>query len=48
MTKSCLWTVDETIDAYFILGFTYEDFRRVIFNCVYHFGTIYDRGYEMA
>jgi hypothetical protein len=47
LTKSCLWMIDETDDAFFDYGFSLEDTQRIIFNFIYHFGAIYDRQYEI-
>lgn len=47
-TKSCLWTVDETVDAFFTYGFSLEDTQRILFNIIYRFGGIFDRFYEIV
>jgi hypothetical protein len=40
--KACLWTVDETGDAFYLYGFNFEDPERILFNFIYNLGNIYD------
>lgn len=40
--------MDETADAYYLLGFTVEDYWRVLYNMIYRFGAIYDRVWEIG
>jgi hypothetical protein len=42
-----MWTVDETRDSLFTYGFSYDDYIRISFNIIYHFGNIYDRTHEI-
>ena len=42
ISYSCLWTVDEFGDAAKSYGLSFNDYYKILFNVIYHFGHLYD------
>lgn len=46
--KACMYTTDEFIDLGEAYGIQFKDPTRLVFNAIYHFGSIYDHAMDLA